>query len=67
MVFLRIAIIEPPLPAMPQESVLGDNAPAPAEPTDTPPASPAERIATVRRGHGHGLDVKLSPHGNRHH
>ena len=31
-VFLRIAIIEAP-PAMPQASVLGDNAPAPAEPT----------------------------------
>ena len=31
-VFLRIAIIEAP-PAMPQASVLGDNAAAPAEPT----------------------------------
>lgn len=31
-VLLRIAIIEAP-PAMPQASVLGDNAPAPAEPT----------------------------------
>ena len=31
-VFLRIAIIEAP-PAMPQASVLGDNAPTPAEPT----------------------------------
>ena len=31
-VLLRIAIIEAP-PAMPQASVLGDNAPTPAEPT----------------------------------
>ena len=35
--------------------------------TDGPPASQAERIATVRQRHGHGLDVKLSLHGNRHH
>ena len=42
-VFLRIAIIEAP-PAMPQASVLGDNAPAPAE-----PAVHTWRMVTFRR------------------
>lgn len=42
-VLLRIAIIEAP-PAMPQASVLGDNAPAPAE-----PAVHTWRMVTFRR------------------
>jgi hypothetical protein len=42
-VFLRIAIIEAP-PAMPLASVLGDNAPAPAE-----PAVHTWRMVTFRR------------------
>ena len=29
--------------------------------TEGPPASQAERIATVRQRHGHGLDVKALP------
>jgi integrase len=44
--FLRIAIVEAP-PAMPQASVLGDNAPAPAEPTRKV-AKPC-RLPTTRR------------------